>query len=195
MDSMDLKQLNKFIESMKGGSIKNYILEGLTSTLIDQGSIRLFESSRHQTRQITPHSHTYHLFCVVLSGGVFKKTWTLYEGEFGERSEADFKTDEFMLSTIEKTDKFGKYKKTNESVGRYFNRIAKFNTGNCYEIKQGEIHSIDFSKDAVVLVFQSPEVEEISQVIEPIYEGEVIETLITEDWMFLKQPKGEVEDE
>jgi hypothetical protein len=51
-------------------------------------------------------------------------------------------------------------------------------------MRYNEIHSIKFSKDAIVLFFEGPTVTDSSFVLEPVVEGEYIPTMTTEPWMF-----------
>ena len=70
-----MKEILDVLNQMRTKKIRNYVIPGLTSTLIEGGVIRLFENSRAHQERITPHSHRFDHSGIVLSGSVFHKMW------------------------------------------------------------------------------------------------------------------------
>jgi len=176
MNKFQCDKISDFLEQMKGQSIDNYIVAGLNSSMIDNGKVRLFSASRNQRQEITPHSHTYDLLSIVLRGKVENFMWI--------EADDDTSGESFLLSEIVKTKEFGEYDKKEVDVSNYYSLKSSYIAGDIYHINEGEIHSIKFSKDAIVLLFESEEKLNCSEVLEPFVDGELIPTLIKEDWMF-----------
>lgn len=163
--------LHQHILSKKHSPIRNYGIPGLTSWLIE-GKLRLFEASREQSVLITPHSHRYGFKALVLQGQVLN---TLYmPGD---------KQDDLWQVSSEK-GRLGAYKTEPLQQTRFSPFQTCYSEGGIYRMKAEEIHSIIFSKDALVLMQEDTEELDASMFIEPVVNGEVIKTLTVEDWMF-----------
>jgi WD40 repeat protein len=160
--------------------LKNYIIPGLTSSLItapsEDGCIRLFESSREHQEQLTPHSHRFDFKCYVVKGWVtniiWNKEWIAGNG------------DRFVSSTLTYQGAAGKYK---TSVGEpvfYSPSKETYQAGDWYSMRRHQIHSIQFSRNAQVLFFEGKTETDESVILEPEVDGTVIRTFKTEKWMF-----------
>lgn len=170
---------------MAHSPIRNYVIPGLTSSLIGgvskYGAVRLFQNSRDHQDTITPHSHRYDFMCWVLRGTVRNRLWS--------RSYAtDPNGDEYRTTTLRYGGDVGKYVSEPGQVNRWRYRDQTFDEGQCYSMTANEVHSIFFSRGAVVLFFEGPSTAETSIVIEPVVDGETINTLEVKPWMFKRDP-------
>jgi len=178
MDTEGLNNLRYHLGEMKRSTINNYIVPGLESSLIggeDKGCVRIFEASRRQLDSITPHTHRFDFMCLVIKGWVDNILWhpaTKDEGDFFEETELSYYGD------------IGKYDK--KVIGRdfYTPSTQRFKAGETYSMTAEEMHSIVFSKDAVVLFFEGESKTDNSIIIEPVVNGKKIPTFKTEKWMF-----------
>lgn len=173
---MDERDINNIL-SMKGNPMGNYIVPGLTSWMIgaksQNGCVRLFESEREQQRDIAPHSHRFDFSCLVLRGEVVNKVWT--------HSPAG---DEFELSRIRYLGRPGLYEKEALERGRFDFTATHYSQGDFYRMEFYEMHSIVFSRGALVLFFEGPTLTDESLMLDPISDGDVIATSDTAPWMF-----------
>lgn len=167
------------ILAMTNRPLRNYIVPGLTSWMVGDGSslgcVRLFESERDQQRDIAPHSHRFDFTCLVLRGQVVNKLWG--HDAFG---------DEFEMSRITYLGAPGAYKKEAVQRGRFSYAAHTYIAGDFYRMKSDEIHSIVFSRGALVLFFEGPPSTNESFMLDPVSDGEVIATSDTSPWMFKK---------
>lgn len=181
-DDFDLKALLR----MARLPVRNYVIPGLTSSLIGstspQGCVRLLQNSRDHQEAVAPHSHRYDFQCWVLRGEVtnrlwmrhhqhpfadeYQETWLRYGGEPGE-----------YISQPGETQRW-----------RYIDR--KYTEGQCYSMQADEVHSIHFSRDAIVMFFEGPTVADRSIVLQPVVDGEVIPTAAVQPWMFKRGAHG-----
>ncbi len=60
------------IRGMTHSEVRNYVVPGLTSSLVGggKGQVRLFTSDRDTREWVTPHSHRFDFTCLVLAGEV-----------------------------------------------------------------------------------------------------------------------------
>lgn len=174
-----MDKIINIINDMKNHSVHNYVLAGLSSSLIGgngYGRVRLFEKPNHQHDNITPHNHRFDFTCLVLKGFVINRLWE----ECGDKDKGDF----YQVSKLHYSGEIGKHRKELESRGEYSFKDYRYNVGETYHMKSNEIHSILFSKDSSVLFFEGPTIRDSSIILEPIISGEVIPTYLREDWMF-----------
>ena len=180
-ENFDIEALLKMAHS----PVRNYVVPGLTSSLIGQsgpnGTVRLFQSERDQIESIAPHSHRFGFQCWVLRGMVRNWVW--------EQSYADHDPtcDEFMRSTLEWQGRIGQYVKREQSAGRWRYRERSYQAGQCYAMTAEEIHSIYFSRGAIVLFLEGPTERNWSDVLEPYVDREVIPTMEVRPWMFKRE--------
>lgn len=156
-------------------SLHNYIIAGLTSTRLK--GVRLFEQGRTQVNKIAPHSHRYDFSCIVLKGDVVNHIWT---------PSTDKEDDLFMVSFVDYKGEPGKYHKEPRLEPERFSRSTTlYSKGAVYSMQAAQIHSIDFSKGAVVLFFEGAVRDSMSVMLEPYDEKTGrIPLGITEGWMF-----------
>lgn len=170
------------IENMKNSSIRNYIVPGLTSSLIGGkgfGKIRLFEMSRLQHMPIHPHSHCYDFTCIVLQGCVTNKIWG--KCEKGREYEGD------IYRPVREEGGLGDYKRISTGEDDFYSYDeVDYHVGEVYSMTHDQIHSIDFSSDAIVLFFEGPEVKKYHTSLIPVVDGQVIEPACDAAWQFLK---------
>lgn len=172
--------------AMAHSPVRNYAIPGLTRWLIgerggDKGTVRLFQCERQHQEPITPHSHRFSFQAWVLSGFVINRVWTKSSSE----------GDMFMMSR-QRCDGMGKYTLEDLEVGRYRATDRTYGVGQCYSMQAEEIHSIFFSRDALVLFFEGSTEMDCSYVLQPYVNNEVIPTLETKPWMFQRDPKEHV---
>jgi len=176
-----------FLSKLNGAApIRNYVIPGLSSYMlgapgVDGSCVRLFEASRSQLDSVTPHSHRYSLMSWVVRGWVRNRLWREVDDDHAE-GEA------FRTSWLRYDGAPGKYKKEIGGVSNWVSETRLYREGECYTMEARDVHSIYFSKDALVLVFQGHNEMAMSKVIEPVVDGQVIPTLKTAKWMF-KQAK------
>lgn len=171
--------------SMVEKTVSNYVLAGLTSTMpsglavADNIKTRMFRMDRHQTNLIAPHSHRYCLFSKVIEGTVTNTLWK-------KTCQIDPEADAFWMSTLSPIDGgLGEYKKEISSRIKYYKPLSShYGPGDSYYMHYNDIHSISFSKGAVVQILEYPEDSESSYVLEPAIDGKLIPLARTEDWMF-----------
>lgn len=172
-----MKDLIKAIDAMKSHRVRNYVIAGLDSYLLENGKVRVFENARNHQDQITPHSHRFDFTCLVLRGWVKNKVWH-------EAASSD--ADEFVISEIAYSGKIGSHEKEVVRTGKFLFKESTYTCGNTYSMKKGEIHSITFSRGAVVLFFEGPEQSDKSLILEPIVDGLHIQTYESKSYMFLR---------
>lgn len=175
----DLNFLATSLREMAHSRVRNYATVGLTSSLVggkDHGTVRLFEATRQTREWVTPHSHRFDFCAMVLAGSV--ENILFEEGGMGG--------EEYGVGVIAPIEGgLGSYKitRTND-VKFYETRTFTYRAGDVYAMAANQFHSIRFSKDAVVLFLEGPNLRDTSAFLEPYENGEVIETFKTEDWMF-----------
>lgn len=180
---MKYDKLSALLKSMTHSRIGNYVLPGLTSSLIGDmpskihGCVRLFEASREQHLEVTPHSHRFDFHALVLQGHIVNRLW---EQDFND--DGDF----YQSSLLTYKGACGQYEKTDHGRGFFQYQDTIYEEGQWYDMLADQIHSINFSRDAVVLFIEGPTTTDTSLVLEPCVDGVTVETLKTEPWMFLK---------
>lgn len=175
-----MNKILEIIKQMETSRVSNYVIAGLDSYLLENGKVRIFENSRSHQDQITPHSHRFDFACLVLEGFVINKIWTECHSDSG-----DF----FEESKITYGGEIGNHEKKGGVRSFYSFERQKYTKGQTYSMLSSEIHSIEFSKGAVVLFFEGPEISNESLIIEPFVNGEVIPTYENRDYMFLRVGK------
>lgn len=70
------------------------------------------------------------------------------------------------------------------SKKNFFQVSDQYGEGKSYGMKAQEIHSIQFSKDALVLMKEGFPCTEVSSYLLPVVDEVVLPTFKTEDWMF-----------
>lgn len=182
---MDAANFNlPMLLEMRHSPIRNYVVPGVTSWLIGSpsaaGTVRLFESTRDHQEEVTPHSHRFDFQCWVLRGTVRNRVWLpAPEGEKG--------ADLFQSSRLTYWGATGGYAKVPETSRGWRYDDDQYTPGQCYAMKSDAVHSIHFSRGALVLFFEGPQVSDSSIVLEPVVDGEVIPTFRVEPWMFRKE--------
>ncbi len=101
----------EMLKAMTHNKINNYVIPGLSSSLIGNtsrhGCARIFECSRDHREIITPHSHRFDFQALVLQGEVHNEIWTetstvegdlyactdlVYNGEIGDYRKCESRT-------------------------------------------------------------------------------------------------------
>lgn len=172
----------ELLKSMASSTIGNYVLPGLDSSLIGKGdgqlgNVMLFEASRDQRMSVTPHSHKFDLATFVLRGRATNHIW--FPGEEGHH-------DEFSLVETTPVDGgLGNGMTWKQGDRGPWTRTSRaYCTGESYSMSYDEIHSVDFSRDAILLFIEGPQVSASSTALLPVVDGEVLDTLRVEPWMF-----------
>lgn len=165
------------IRSMMHSPVYNYIVPGLTSWLIgnpsDKGKVRLFVCERNHKEFIAPHSHRYDFHCMVLKGQV--KNYIYQEHAQGE---------DMVCSTLVYDGEIGRFKTISEEIRRYQTWEGNYTSGQDYEMRHDQIHSIYFAKDTWVLFLEGAEKCDTSVMLEPYVQNKRVPTGQTMDWMF-----------
>lgn len=176
MDNLNLEAILGMTHSKLG----NYILPGLESALLGSKT-RLFINTRESIGQITPHNHRFDFQCLVLRGWVVNTLFVKDESE--KTGEAFARKRKIYTGTP------GEYKDAQLSGAAMFNRDKrKYQVGHWYGMKSDQFHTIEFSPDAVVLFVEGVTVASSFDYLVPIVNGEVIDTMSVEPWMFKKIP-------
>lgn len=178
----NVQHLIDVINKMTHSRVHNYVIPGLTSSLVGgdgHGTVRLFDQNRHHEEPITPHSHRFDFACLVLRGRVKNVIWNVDEAG-----------DTYAETYLYHHGKFGKYDVAPQKSNVYYNWIrteTEYREGDLYHMKAHEVHSIFFSTGAKVLFFEGPNYLEESFVLEPVVNGKIIPTFRVESWMFEKE--------
>lgn len=178
-----------FVQKMKHSPLRNYAgIPGLTSWAIGgmgtpgAGMVRMMECSREHHENIIPHSHRFDLHCIVLAGSVRNVLW-----------EKRLAGDSYRMSEL-RASKPGLYvfsqHEDSGQVDKWQAYETKYETGAEYHMKARQVHSIYFSRGAVVLFFEGPQVSAESIILEPFIDGEVVPTFKVEPWMFKGETGG-----
>lgn len=177
MNNFDMDRMRELMSSR----LQNYIVPGMVSSLIaaapngENGRVRIFENSREQLMPIVPHSHRFSFQCLVLQGHVINMLW--HPDENGEY---------YTQSVLHYEGEVGKYTKSEPVVGCWSYTEDFYKTGDWYSMAAQDIHSIEFSKDAIVLFFEGVSFVNSTLILEPNVEGETIPTMAVQPWMFKK---------
>jgi hypothetical protein len=95
--------------------------------------------------------------------------------------------DEYCMSSLAYRGKPGHYDKVVVKTAMSFLTHTKvYGEGDWYSMTKDQIHSINFSKDAVVLFFEGETQTSMTFVLEPWVNGQCIPMMKTQDWMFQK---------
>lgn len=179
MDQAISESLVSVIRQMQSDIVRNYVIAGLDSSLLNKGKVRLFECGRNHQDSITPHSHRFDFACLVLRGSVVNRIWK--EPSFEDEDGGDF----FEESTLTYEGEIGEHKKRRKGRNYYSYSERRYEAGETYSMQAEQIHSISFSKGALVLFFEGPQSCTTSMIIEPVVDGVVIPTYEKRDYMFL----------
>lgn len=168
----------KHLQTMRRSPLANYIVPGLVSSLLGgegMGTVRLFEATREQLSDIVPHSHRFAFACQVVRGVVTNRIWS-------KAGDGDL----FQQSTLAYGGEPGKYDACVGPVERWSYADTEYAAGDWYGMTADEVHSIKFSKDAVVLFFEGPQESDSTIILEPVVNKKRIPTFKVEPWMFEK---------
>ena len=178
----------KFLLQMAHSKIGNYVIPGLSSSLIgnpsEAGTVRLFECSRDHQEGVTPHSHRFDLMCWVLQGEVINRTWK--KALFGEKPFSDL----YERSTLSFQGSIGQYEIERSTQYHYVSEDITYLAGECYSMDCTDIHSIFFARNTKVLFFEGPTKTNKSVILEPVVEGVKVPTFKVEGWMFNRDSKS-----
>ena len=166
-------------KSLAHSSVANYVVPGLTSSLIGgngHGAVRLFECSREHEENIVPHSHRFPFTCIVLAGTVRNRIWTKHSNG-----------DHYQSSQMRRSGEFGQYITTAGETEKWTFKEQIHNMGEAYSMFAYQVHSIYFSKGAKVLFFEGPESTDESIFLQPVVDGDVIPTFNVQPWMFQRE--------
>ena len=170
----------RHLAGMRHSPLHNYIVPGLTSWMImdngDLGKIRMFECSREQQEFITPHSHRFDFSACVIHGQVENTVWVPTDGV----------GDKYMMTNTTYLGAPGQYESVQSGVHRFTTDTFTHKEGDWYSMKFNEIHSIRFSRHALVLFIENRPVTNTTQVLEPFVDGGHVPTMKVEPWMFRK---------
>lgn len=170
-----MKIQTDIIDQIKESTLRNYVIPGLDSSLLKAGKVRVFECSREHQEQITPHSHRFDILCIVLKGSVTNILW-----------ENNPDGDLYQVTNLEYGGAPGEYTEYPQGNKTLAPRKNKYKVGDTYSMSYRDIHSIQFSKGAVVLFLEGEDKTQVTQILEPMVNGNVIPTFKVEPYMFLK---------
>lgn len=163
--------------AMAHSPLHNYAgAPGLTSYLLGNpgptGCVRLFSCQREHEEAITPHSHRFDFECLVLRGSVRNHVWRPGGG------------DPFAVSRMKYLGTPGQFEREAEGTRSYIKHSLAYSAGQTYRMRHDAIHSINFSRGALVLFFEGPQRADSSVILEPWVNGERVPTFETREWMF-----------
>ena len=153
----NLNNLLKLVNTIQSDSIDNYIVDGLNSSLLENGVVRMFTTTHHQIDGIAPHSHRYDFACVVLQGKVTNHLW--YAAQDG---------DDMQVMSLKYLGAPGKYSTTDLAVQKFARSSTVYEAGEIYMMERDQIHNIEFTKGTQVLFFEGPQKTETSLALQPI---------------------------
>jgi hypothetical protein len=184
---MDANNFNRdMFVKMAHSPVTNYVVPGLTSYMIgapsEHGCVRMFHSEREHQECLTPHSHRFDLQSWVIQGSVTNIIWT-------PAADDDEGADMFQTTMLEYKGDIGNYTKVEGGVGKWKPNAKRYMEGNCYSMKAEEVHSIRFSRGAIVVIFEGRKVSDSSIIIEPYVDSQLVPVFKVEDWMFRKDSK------
>lgn len=170
----------QMLQAMANAKLGNYAgIPGLTSALIGgphYGQVRLFECSRNHQENIVPHSHRFDVLCLVLRGSVKNHIW---ECGFG---------DQFTASAFKYLGVPGELAFSGEAKPmRYSPKTSIYTCGEFYSMEASQVHSIEFSCDAVVLFFEGPELTKFTTILQPFVGGKTVPTFQVQPWMYRRE--------
>lgn len=171
---------------MTHSALQNYIVPGLESHLLaepsDKGSVRLFVNSRDQHHHITPHSHRFDFQCLVLRGSVVNTVF--HELPPSASVDAFERADEYTTVILEYKGKPGNYDQTHGVISSWGFERHHYAVGDWYSMTFDQVHSIEFSRDAIVLFMEGPKKTNMTQVLLPHVDGQTLPTFEVAPWMF-----------
>lgn len=171
---MKTKALLSLVDACKHSAILDYVIPGLTSSLLDIKP-RVFEYTGDghfplevgDPGYITPHSHRYAFYAIVLSGHVMNSVYT--EADDGEI---------FAVQTLNYGGKPGVYTLDREQSFRKFSPLHQnYFEGMFYYMAPNEIHTIRFRPGTKVLMLEGPSVSLSTKVLFPVVGGKVVNTM------------------
>jgi len=169
----------QLLRNLAHSPLRNYAIPGLTSHMVGtptaDGTIRLFESTREHQEPIAPHSHRFNFECLVLRGQVRNRIWRPVRGGEG---------DPFSMTKQTYLGKPGEYERADWGVGHWAYADHCYEAGQIYSMEAKQVHSIFFSRGALVLFFEGPQIIDHSVYLEPYAYGERVPTMRVEPWMF-----------
>ena len=74
------------------------------------------------------------------------------------------------------------------AAARYSRQSTRYVHGDFYSMKASEIHSITFSRDALVLFFEGLEQTSETLILEPFVDGVTVPTFQVQPWMYAPTP-------
>lgn len=171
----------KLLEDVASSHLQNYAgVPGLQSALIggpSHGKVRLFHATREPSVEITPHSHRFNLLSIVLQGSVTNTQWH-------RAIESETCGDEFAALKLLYAGEPGAYEHEPIGISRYYHVSRVHKAGEAYFMRATDIHSIRFSKGAVVLLIEGPTVSDSSVILQAHVNGKTLDTFQVKDWMF-----------
>lgn len=157
----DIELLSSIVDAMKANTINDYLIPGVSSSLLENGKVRVFDQTRHQTENIAPHSHRYDFVAFVLKGQVRNHVWVKEE-----------KDSDRMHVVIQKyLGEPGKYELLHESDSGFRKETSFYGVGDIYGMTSDQIHSIEFERGSKVLFFEGPQISYKSKVLLPVMDG------------------------
>lgn len=180
---MDVTAILAALKLMKHSPVYNYATAGLTSSLIggaDHGKVRLFMSDRDTREWVTPHSHRFNFTCLVLAGSVENILFTRasYLNQPGANA--------YVMGTVRPSNGgLGGYELSRGSTPEaWIEESATYGVKDTYSMTSKQIHSIRFSRGAIVLFLEGPELVDNSMILEPWSNDRVVPTFESRSWMF-----------
>ena len=175
--SMPLQSLLSIANKVKRDPLYNYCMPGLTSWLItdpsDSGCFRLLEATREIKEWITPHNHRFDLRSTVLAGAVENIVYTPHS-----------QGDKWAMSDLNYNGNAGSYSQSSCKILTYETTARRHEAGDTYTMLDHVIHRITFEKGAIVLISEGPKKRELSQILQPYVNHQVLDTFSVPPWMF-----------
>lgn len=186
-----MAELSKLLREMGHSKVDNYIVPDVSSQLIgsdsgERGRVRIFDSSRDQDMFVTPHNHRFDLWCYVVQGEVEN---ILYKTHYANLQKIQSsRADTYDVVQQRYNGEIGEYEEIRRNKDRYAKFSTKYTEGSQYFMRYDEIHSIKFGRGAMLLIIEGKPKRDSNQVLLPVdYQGNTINTLSNEDWMFRRE--------
>ena len=97
---------------------------------------------------------------------------------------ASSNSDEWMLCSLNYGGSPGEYTQTPGPIGRYAKDIRRYVSGSSYDLSHTQIHSVRFSRGAVVVITETAQRTDTTHILLPVAYGKAVPTFKVESWMY-----------
>lgn len=181
VNTADIETVVRLLSGSKEASLANYIVPGLTSTLLAEtyggGMVRLFNMEREQEVAIVPHDHRYSFNCFVLAGQVMQRIFSVdLHATENNATHAVVEYDPVAHQVVYGQRRWARAHAIDNA----------FVKGQWYSMKAHEFHQITFRRGTRVLFIEGPKEQDVSHCLLPFSNGRICDTFMWREWMMEK---------